>query len=200
MKCYELKEDSLVPGLLIDDELGPPHVRVDGLNWIPLDRPSVAIYAEVPKLAPIRAKYMTFTKDNEKLIFSKKVDKTAFVLINVHGGVGGLVTCTACSFSNVEKDGMVVEKGYHMFPPPGVNVLGPVLEDEPNQWELGAPQLVLGMTMIPGASFRVHRTGHLRGLRKNMYVSWDGCELLVTPPLKQNVSLSEVVGGEQLSM
>jgi hypothetical protein len=184
MKCYELKDDVLVEGLLITpDESGLPLVRVKSSDstGFALDRGSAAVYKKIPALAPIRMKYGSFSRDGRELVLSRKVDRTALLRLDVHGGVGGVVTCTACAFSQEEKDGFEVEKVYEIFPSVGVHVLGEGWE-APYPWTAGTPHLEMMITMFPGSSFRVFRTGHLRGLRKNMFVSWDGYDLQVTPP------------------
>lgn len=200
MKCYELKDDTLREGLLISDGSGPPRICVTGDEAlsIPLNDSSVSIYKKVPPLAPVRMKYAAFTKDRQELLFSKKVDKTALVRLEIRGGAGGLVTCTSCAFGQAQKDDSIeVEKVYEVFPSVGIEVLGDHWEF-PYPWTAGAERIELLLTMHPHSQFRVFRTGHLRGLRKNMFVSWDGFELMVTPPKKETLRLP--VEGVELSL
>lgn len=203
MKCYELKDDVKTKGLLISDGSGPPRINVTESFFFPLARSAAAIFERQAKIAPIRTKYLAFTKDEKELLFSKKIDETALVRLDVRGGVDGLVACSACSFKQVRLESGV-EKVYDAFPPPGLTVLAP--EGSDPLWENRYPwtgdteRIVIMLTMMKGSSFHVHRTGHLRGLRKNMFVSWDGFELLVTPPKKETLRLPVTTGGEQLSV
>jgi hypothetical protein len=203
MKCYELKDDTKAEGLLISDESGPPRIRVTDTFFFALAHPSVVIYERQPKLAPIRTKYLAFTRDERELTFSMKVDETALLRLDVRGGIGGTVSCSACSFKQTEGE-RGIEKVYDAFPSAGVHVLAPE-EDDPlwvdrYPWTGDVERLEILLMMKRGSSFHVQRTGHLRGLRKNMFVSWDGFELLVTPPKKETLRPPVETGGEQLTM
>lgn len=182
MKCFELKNDTLREGLLIDDESGLPRINVssDKKKYLELDARLTAIYQRAPKIAPIRMHYAALSKDRKTISMSKKNDHLALLLICALAGQGGDVTLSGCAFQETVMPGEArVQKLYGPFPSEGIEVLGEVPEMAP--WFGGATVLELAVLMLPGASFRVTRTGKVHAARPHTYLYWNGYQMIDTP-------------------
>ena len=180
MRCFELRDDALVDGFAIDVEGGSPRVTVDySVNSCVALAPEPAqevLRCPEPWRGGLRL-YRTDVTD-EGLNTPKKNDRSALVLLDVRGGYGGLVTLTSGAYEDLlhEKE-QRVEKGFRQFPPVGVSIV----EDEETPdgiapWVVGAEHLVLLIVMQHGSCFRVHRTGNLKGLLRDLFVEWHAYE------------------------
>ena len=182
MKCFELKNDILREGLLIDDDAGLPRISLssDKKSYLELDGRLKGIYERAPKIAPIRMHYMSLSKDRKVVGMPRKNDRLALLLLFVAAGQGGDVTLSACSYQETVYEGEErVKKLYAPFPPVGIEVLGEVPEAAP--WYGGATILELAIVMMPGASFKVSRTGKVHAARPHTYLYWNGFQLVDTP-------------------
>lgn len=184
MKCYELKDDTLREGLLITDESGPPRINIttDGAFSLPLDPRLADVYRRAPRIASIRQHYATLGRDRKTISTPKKSDQLALLRLSVRGGENGDVSLTGCAFDeDVNLDEGRVDKLYRPFPSQGIELLGD--SPEPGPW-FGTDFLELALIMIPGASFRVSRSGQLHGARMHTYLYWNGYKLIDTPTKK----------------
>lgn len=180
MRCFELRDDTLVDGLAIDVEGGSPRVSVaySGGSFVALAPEPAKEVLRCPE--PWRDGLRLYRTDvtNEGLNSPKKNDRMALVRLDVRGGQGGLVTLTSGAYEDLllEKE-QRVEKGFRLFPPVGVSIVEE--EEAPDgisPWIVGAEHLELLIVMQHGACFRVHRTGNLKGLLRDLFVEWHAYE------------------------
>lgn len=180
MRCFELRDDTLNDGLLIDLEGGSPRVIVDYSvsSFVALAPEPAQEVLRCPE--PWRDGLRLYRTDvtDEGLNTPKKNDRMALVRLHVNGGRGGLVTLTSGAYEDLlfEKE-QRVEKGFRQFPPVGVNVVEEAeTPDGLAPWIVGAERLELLIVMQHGSCFRVHRTGNLKGLLRDLFVEWHAYE------------------------
>jgi hypothetical protein len=126
--------------------------------------------------------FLEFQEDGT-LGLSRTSDRMAFVRIDVRAGAGGAVTLSSGGYADVfiKEE---VQKCFHQFPPVGIRVVGmdrAEALDEGEPWTIGASHIEVAVMMVKGACFRVHRTGNLRQLRKDLFVEWNGFKMDVRP-------------------
>jgi hypothetical protein len=181
MKCFELKNDTLREGLLIEDDAGLPRINLssDKKNYLEFDNRLKEVYQRAPKIAPIRMHYLSMSKDKKRVSTPRRNDRLALLVLFVAAGQGGDVTLSACSYQDTILPGEErVHKAYAPFPPTGVNL---VTEVPPFVWAGGAATIELSVVMMPGASFRISRTGKLHVARPHTYLYWNGHQMVDTP-------------------
>jgi hypothetical protein len=206
MKCFELRDDVLVRGLLIDEAEGSPRINVNASEYMALE-PDLARFFlhRVEKKHPVRLHKTTVTEKG--LGFCGADDHTALVRIDVSAEPNNLVTLTGSSYTE-KLIGKEVKRLWFSFPPPGVAVLEEGREidsetrlDESNvgmlaqSWTVGAKRLELVVTMSRGAGFRVHRTGRPKKFRRDLFLEWNGYEMKMRPtkgqPIEERVAQKE---------
>lgn len=181
MRCFELRHHDLVEGLLINPGPDAPHINItsNGEFYFPLDEKLARFYLKQPKIAPIRMLRAEMAKDEQSLTVARQNDRTALLRLDLCGGQNGLVHITSSVYEEVVlKDR--VEPVFRQFPPCGVRVVGE--HADPTPWSIGSERLELAITMMPGSSFRIHRTGNLGNHKANSYVRWNGFKMFVTKP------------------
>ena len=187
MRCYELNDSGTVEGLRVEPESERelPHVPIaQGSEFcFALDDTLTAFLEQVPLVAPIRLDRAVFREQG--VLAVGKAGDVALVRLDIRAGEGGRVFLSA---ANERTEWLVrnrVMKGYGAFPPVGVVVLGPS-ELEPPIWVQGSDRIELALTMDPGSSFRIQRTGKRRGMPRTCFVTWSGSELRLSPPARSS--------------
>jgi hypothetical protein len=187
MRCYELNDSGTVEDLRVEPESERilPHVPVaqNGEFCFALDDALTTFLERVPAIAPIRLDRAVFSQQG--VLAVGKAGDVALVRLDVHAGEGGRVFLSA---ANERREWSVrnrVMKGYGSFPPVGITVVGPN-ELEPPIWVQGSDRIELALTMDPGSSFRIQRTGKRRGMPRTCFVTWSGSELRLSPPARSS--------------
>lgn len=175
MKCFELRNDRLHIGLRIDEHEGKPRVNIteDSMMYMLLE-PDLARFFlhRVAKVAPVNLTHARVSDDHQFLQMKSKNDHKALVLLNIRAGHGGRVTLTSRECKPTEINGQT-EYLYESFPPPGIELIGHVREDD--VWSEGTPHLELLIAMNEGAQFRVQWSGPYG--KRELAWKWDGAWL-----------------------
>lgn len=106
--------------------------------------------------------------EEDKIVRERVRTPKALVLIETAPGIGGKIKFKSTSFTEHYDEGekRVKRKYREDFPPPGVRVL--------TEGKSGERGRCLLLEMLPGASFRIERTGTLDGAPGVLTVVWKG--------------------------
>lgn len=192
MKCYTVREAS-EPGLIIRsirrDEQAPALLVGEAetsYSAVPVDTNQKAVFCmaaeaavlpTIPYLRLLRAELA----DNDPLRFTRERRRCEMALVHVatEAGEDGELWYEANSYDECTAQtprGERVERFYHPFPGAGTHVVAAGTGPQ------GEPHALL--LMVPGASFRICRTGDLAGASPELVVVWPGSTLRCFAPAK----------------
>lgn len=173
MHCWELGTDVTRQGLRVQ-ALPEPHVNLteDGEFFFSINPKEKELLERVASTGePFRAMHLEFEAGKDFFSFCSPASNKALVLLNIRDPAGGKIALTAANDRGELCTGEQVSTSFGPFPSVGIELVGGPTNAK--SWERGAEHLVLCITMLPGASFRILRTR----LMMESYIKWNGTVL-----------------------
>lgn len=123
-----------------------------------------------------------------KLVYDPQVSAACIVHVEPVAGVGGKLWYESGSFDEVLHNGHV-ERRYHAFPPPGVEIWGTGHDQNDEVHHL--------LLMLPRAHFRIRRTGQMPlDWWQYATVTWTGYQLRFDIPMREKTRIERVKKAE----